>query len=139
MKLDVVIFVFSACILFQIAISYGMDVDRERVEDTTLLLVETDNNREISVTSGETFQIELEGTGAAGYKWHIYKLDPEYLELISEETKPIRGGKVGAPIMTYWKIAALKKGNTEIVMRYYRPWEGQDKALRLYRVIINVI
>jgi predicted secreted protein len=139
MKLESVILVFTACIFFQIAISYGMGVKKERVEDTTLLLVETDNNREISVTRGETFQIELEGTGAAGYKWNIHKLEPEYLELISEETKPIAGGKVGAPVMTYWKIVALKKGNTEILMRYYRPWEGQDKALRLYRVIINVI
>jgi predicted secreted protein len=139
MKLYVVILVFTACIFFQIAISYGMDVNRERVEDRTVILGEEDNNREITIALGETFLIEIEGTGATGYKWYIDKLDSEYLELISEGTKPITGGKFGAPVLTYWKIAALKKGKMEILMRYYRPWEGQDKALRVYRVVINVI
>jgi len=105
----------------------------------TVILREKDTNREITVARGETVQIELAGTGATGYKWHIDKLDPEYLELIAEETKTMAGKKVGTPFMTYWKIMALKKGHTEILMHYYRPWEGEDKALRSYRVKINII
>jgi predicted secreted protein len=139
MKLDLVILVVTVCIFFQISISYGINLHKDLGEDRTLILSEADNNKEITIAHGETIQIELEGTGAAGYKWHIDKLDSEYLELLSEETKPVTGGKIGAPVMTYWKIVALKKGSTEILMHYYRPWEGQDKALRHYRVKINVI
>ena len=140
MKLDLVILVITVCIFFQIPVSYGMNLHKDMDKDrTTLILGEEDNNRGITITLGEKIQIELEGTGATGYKWYMDKLDPEYLELISEETKPITGGKVGASVLTYWKIMALKKGKTEILMHYYRPWEGQDKALRHYRVIIKVI
>jgi predicted secreted protein len=138
-KLLVVILVFTACIFFQLAISYGIDGNKGRVEDRIVILGEEDNNKEITIAHGVTIHIELEGTGAAGYKWHIDKLDPGYLELLSEETKPVTGGKIGAPVITYWKIIALKKGSSEILMHYYRPWEGQDKALRHYRVKINVI
>ena len=116
-----------------------MNVQTGNGGNMTVILREKDTNREISVARGETVQIELEETGATGYKWHIDKLDPEYLELVAEETKTIAGKKVGTPVMRYWKIMALKKGHTEILMYYYRPWEGQDKALRHYRVKVNIL
>ena len=106
----------------------------------TVTAGEKDNNGEITVARGETIQIELGETGAAGYIWHINKLDPEYLNLISEEkirTAPEE--KVGAAMKVIWKIMALKKGHTEILMRYYRPWEGQDKALHTYRIKVNIV
>ena len=130
---------FGACIFIQVPPGYGENVKTESVGNMTIFLGENDNNREITMSVGEAIQIGLEETGATGYKWHADKLDPAYLGLISEETKAGTGRKLGAPVMAYWKIRALKKGHTEILMLYYRSWEGQDKALSRYRLKVNIL
>jgi predicted secreted protein len=137
-KLALLFLVFIVCLSFQNTI-YGMTSTKESIVSRTVLIQEEDNDKEITITRGDIIQIELKETGASGYKWHLSKLDPAYLELISEETKKISEKELGAPVKAYWKIMALKKGNTEILIHYYRSWEGQDKALRHYRVKIHVI
>lgn len=117
-----------------------MTLKKERVGNMTVILGEKDNNREITVVRGETIRIELTATGAAGYRWHMKKLDPEYLNLTSEESmRTAPEEKMGAAMKAIWEIIALKKGQTEILMHYFRPWEGQNKALSTYRIKVNII
>jgi predicted secreted protein len=140
MKVTLFFLCLALCIISRIPSGNGMSLKEEFIENMTVFLGEKDNNREITAAYGETIQIELSETGAAGYKWHINKLDPEYLKLTSEETiRTAPEEKVGAPMKAIWKIMTIKKGRTEILMHYYRPWEGQDKALHTYRIKINII
>ncbi len=139
LALQLLFLCFVACMFIQIPQGYGENVKNESVGNMTIFLGENDNNREITMTAGETIQIGLEETGATGYKWHVAKLDQAYLGIISEETKAGTERKLGAPVMAYWKIRALKKGHTEILMLYYRSWEGPDKALSRYRLKVNIL
>jgi len=103
-----------------------------------VLITKDDNNKEITIKSGEIIWIELEVFGAAGYTWHIDKLDKEYLLVISKGTKDNSIGKVGAPVVKYWQIKAINKGVTRLRMLYFRPWEGAEKSAEKFEVKLNI-
>ena len=80
------------------------------------------------------FRIELEELGSAGYQWHMEKLDQEYLELVSKETRVLAEGKVGAPVMAIWLFKAKKIGHTEILWITIANWEGKNRASKHFSI-----
>ena len=132
----VLVFVFSilACNNF----SYGMNSGENMAEHKTIIVDRNSNNKEITVVCGDVIQIELESKGATGYQWHIEQISTEYTELLSEGAKDISKDKAGAPVMGYWRFKALKKGTAEILMRYYRSWEGPEKALEQFKIKVTI-
>lgn len=99
-------------------------------EGKKIIISKEDINKEITVGVGDVIQIELEAAGATGYWWYIDNLDKEYLNLASEETKQQNADSnlAGAPVMGIWVFKALKAGETEIKMDYYRNWEEKESA-----------
>jgi predicted secreted protein len=85
-------------------------------------------------------QIELEALGTAGYAWHIETLDPEYLEITSKDgvRNSTKGSSVGAPATHMWQFRGIKTGDTEIVMLYYRIWEGKNTAIDEFRLKVKI-
>ena len=113
--------------------------DKYMDSQKVLILKEKDNGSEIKVRSGEVIQIELEGTGSAGYWWYFDKLDSVHLALLSEETKNISPHElIGAPVLGIWRLKTLKAGYSDIKMNYYRKWEGEEKAEKHFRLKLNI-
>jgi len=100
-----------------------------------------DNNKEITVKVGDVIHIELERFGGTGYDWHIDKPSGECLELISERTDTAATDKaiVGAPVTKEWELRAINKGDTEVVLRLYRAWEGKEKAIDLFKIRVKIL
>jgi|WetSurMetagenome_2_1015567.scaffolds.fasta_scaffold394529_2 predicted secreted protein len=46
--------------------------------------------------------------------------------------------KIGVPITPYWRIKTLKYGEAQIFMKYYRPWEGPEKALEKFTIKVTI-
>jgi predicted secreted protein len=101
-------------------------------------IAKEDNGKILRVRCGESIRIELEMIGSAGYGWYIDNLNTEYLELLSEETKVINEGKIGAPVMGVWLLKTKKKGSTQIKMDHYRIWEGKGKATEHFSVTLAI-
>lgn len=99
------------------------------------------NGKKIDLKVGEVIQIELEGAGGTGFQWHIDKLDSGLFELISEDTRVVsceRKDIAGSPVMWVWKLRAKRPGNGIIRMKYYRTWEGSDKAINKFELSVNI-
>ena len=99
------------------------------------------NGKRIELKVGDRVQIELNATGSTGYAWYFDELDKDLFELIGEEKKVIsRGGKdrVGTPVISIWKLRAMKPGTTIIRMSYYRVWEGKNKAVNQFEVSVHI-
>jgi len=99
------------------------------------------NGKRIELKVGDRVQIELNATGGTGYAWYFDELDKDLFELIGEEKKVIsRGGKdrVGTPVISIWKLRAMKPGTTIIRMSYYRVWEGKNKAVNQFEVSVHI-
>jgi len=132
----VLVFVFS--IFAYNNFCYGMNSGENMAKHIPIIVDRNSNNKEITVVCGDVIQIELESKGATGYQWHIEQIITEYTELLSEGSKDISTDKTGAPVMGYWRFKALKKGTAEILMRYYRSWEGPEKALEQFKIKVTI-
>jgi len=117
----------------------GVIFAEERIGDgKTVVLNKQDSGKQIDVNIGEVVQVELDAMGTAGYQWFVESLDQEILRLISEGTKVLHPGKLGAPVLMVWKFEMIKEGSTEIKMNHYRSWEGKAHSTDHFEVKINV-
>jgi predicted secreted protein len=99
-----------------------------------MILTNKNNGQEIELKKGDLFQIELFQLGGAGYSWNFEKLNPEYLELVSNGTRPIDTDRIGGPVLAVWVFKVKKTGGTEIEMDHYRIWEGKNKAINHFEI-----
>jgi predicted secreted protein len=105
-----------------------------------VILQKEDSGREVQAKSGDVIQVELQGAGGTGYWWYVTNLDKTRAEVVSEETKPALSDKklVGGPTTGVWRFKAKEPGRTELIMKYYRVWEGPEKAEGQFSVILNI-
>lgn len=105
-----------------------------------MVIAKKDNGREITVRSNDIFELQLGSHGGTGYIWVFEVLNPEYLEVLKEETKSESGtGMTGGTVAHIWTIRAKKPGTTEISMNFYRPWEGKEKAADRFTVKLRIL
>lgn len=128
----ILVFIVPHC--FNKAFSYENNMNERNV----VVVKMSDNEKEIEVRSGDIIQIELEALGSAGYWWHFDDLKLEEFDLLSERTKPLVEGKIGAPVLIIWQIKAKKEGKYEIRMYCFRHWEGKKKSIGLFSIKLSV-
>jgi predicted secreted protein len=105
-----------------------------------VILTRLNNGQDLVVSTGEWIRIELPALGSAGYTWQVAEHEPEYLKLVSSGA--LNAAKlpvVGAPSDMYWCLQALKEGQTEFRLDYYRPWEGAASATDHFSIMIMII
>ena len=107
-------------------------------EGNIVILTKQDSGKEIEARMGDIIQVELPMMGAAGYQWHVQDLDTDSLRLVSEETRLLSEGRVGAPVMGIWKFEVRREGSAEIRMEHYRAWEGVERSTDHFSVKLNV-
>lgn len=106
-----------------------------------ILLDINSSGKKIELKVGDEVQIELKAVGSAGYAWYFDRLDQDFFDLTGEEGKgiaPEKGDVVGTPVLMVWKLRARKPGNSMIRMWYYRPWEGKDKAVNQFEILVHI-
>ena len=108
--------------------------------EKVLELTTIDNNRETQINVGEKVKLVLIAQGGTGYEWHSENLDTNILRLIDKKSV-YEGGrsKVGGEMVHTWLFEALKPGDTELRMMYYRRWEGKSNALKSFNVKLHVM
>ncbi len=105
-----------------------------------LIITKKDNGGEITIDKGDTFRIELEELGSAGFVWEFGDIDPKYIEVLNDESGRVAGEglKTGAPKIRVWSLRAGKAGETVITMYYCRPWEGKEKVADKFVIRLRV-
>ena len=90
----------------------------------------------LSVTVGQTFDIELETNPSTGYSWNpVFQSD--YLALKSRKVEPRPGKLLGAPVKESFTFIPLKSGACEIEFRYSRSWEKDSVKTEGFMVNIR--
>lgn len=109
-------------------------------EGSKVVVKKEDDGKEITVKKGDVIQIEMEASGTAGFSWEFENFDNKHLTLLEEKTKgSTKEGFTGAPIIKIWQLRAKKDGETEVIMRYFRAWEGAEKAISKFRIKIKIL
>jgi predicted secreted protein len=119
-----------------LAATEGRDVKNETV---STIIQKEQNGRRFEVLPGSLIDIQLPFLGSAGYGWHVENLDTDRLDLVLHETRRLSDeGRIGGAVMGIWRFRAIKPGNTEIRMNYYRVWEGRDTSKDQFNVEIVI-
>lgn len=105
-----------------------------------VILTRLNNGQDLVVSTGEWIRIELPALGSAGFTWQVAAHEPEYLKLVSTGTlNTAKLPVVGAPADMFWCLQAVKEGETEFKLDYYRPWEGAASATDHFAIRIMII
>ncbi len=108
----------------------------------TIISLDIDSNgKRIEAKVGDEIKIELKAMGGAGYAWYFDNLNHKFFELLGEEqvSAPEKRDLVGTPVLTVWKIRAKNPGTSSIKMLYYRQWEGKEKAVNQFEIVVDIL
>ena len=110
---------------------------KDKIETKSLIVLKEKvvNNSKLN----ETVSIKLEENPSTGYTWNYEISGKDAAKLISDNSVYLgKEGVKGAPINRTLNFKILKKGTTKITFKYYRSWEGKQKAIKTIEYKINV-
>jgi predicted secreted protein len=91
-------------------------------------LDEDDDGRTIHVRRSELVLIRLRSNPSTGNNWHIEELDTDVVLPLCNAFVPDDPDLFGSPGDLKWFFQAESAGETDLVLKYYRIWEGPDSA-----------
>jgi inhibitor of cysteine peptidase len=99
-------------------------------------LTETDNDRTIDIAAGDTVRISLPENATTGYRWAIDRVDDDVIEAAGSEPH-YAGNAVGSGGDVTFIFKGRKSGSGEIVLKYWRHFEGDASVQKRFRVRLN--
>lgn len=99
-------------------------------------LTEADNDRTIDIAVGDTVRIGLPENATTGYRWAVDRVDGEAIEAVGSEPH-YAGNAVGSGGDVTFTFGAKKSGSGEIVLKYWRHFEGDASVQKRFRVRLN--
>lgn len=102
-----------------------------------IYLDEHSHGSKVVMDLGDCLLVDLPTNPSTGYDWHLEELDQG---VVAFRGKSYYGfsGLYGSPCRVLWRFQAVSPGTTELVMKYYRIWEGPASAIDFYRLDITV-
>lgn len=100
---------------------------------TMTSLTEADNNRTLSVAVGDTLRISLPENATTGFRWAIDRLDDDVIEATGADPH-YPANAVGAGGEVAFSFRPKKPGSGEIVLKYWRHFEGDASVQKRFRV-----
>lgn len=108
-----------------------MDIEWNDKNRTVVLSTRNNNFKLLKATKvqnsldvGEYGRAILKGNPTTGYTWH-YTVENNDIIKLNDENDIRDSNMIGAGNTYTWNFKALKAGQTKIIFRYYRDWEGE--------------
>lgn len=96
-------------------------------------LTETDNDRTIDIAVGDTVRISLPENATTGYRWAIDRVDDDVIEAVGSDPHYAENA-VGSGGDVVFAFKGRKSGSGEIVLKYWRHFEGDASVQKRFRV-----
>lgn len=90
----------------------------------------------VEAAVGDVLTVHLRGNASTGYTWERVHDDGSGVLVQARGTPPVPDAVketrpvVGGPTTAFWRFSADKAGETELRLRYWRPWEKDAKTVR---------
>ena len=109
--------------------------------------IERDNNRTLTMRSGDQLRIVLRESAGTGYSWQIEEIDPTRLKSLGNQSRPEppleqtpgRPPLVGGPLQHAFLFRCLRPGATRLSLRHWRVWEGPNSVDRRFTVKLRIL
>jgi predicted secreted protein len=128
----------SLLVLFSFA-SAGLreeiaEVDYRPTACGLICLDEYDNGQTIHLRRGELVLVRLRSNPSTGNNWHLEELDTDVVLPLCRAFVPDNPDLLGSPGDLKWFFQAESRGETDLILKYYRIWEGPHSASRTLRL-----
>ena len=100
------------------------------------ILTAADSGQEVSISVGETIEIDLAENPTTGYRWHLDCSPTAVLRSVSDSFQA--GKRPGEEGMHRWIIRAETAGSGKISGQYQRSWAPDDSPARTFSVRVRV-
>ena len=97
-------------------------------------LDESDDGQTIHLRQGELVLARLRSNPSTGYDWHLEELDAEVVRSLCSAFVPDHPDLLGSAGDGMWFFQAESTGTTDLVLKYYRIWEGPDTAIKTFHL-----
>ncbi|PKO01707.1 MAG: hypothetical protein CVU43_11625 [Chloroflexi bacterium HGW-Chloroflexi-5] len=108
----------------------------------TIKLSADDNNSTISMKSGETLYVSIDGNPTTGYIWEVDSVDQNILQLVGEaeyvSDSNLNPKKTGVGGTYKFKFTAVSAGTTTLVLKYWRTFEPENPPIETFTVEVDV-
>jgi predicted secreted protein len=132
--------------LYQLAFrsNYFSPTAEQTVHPPQILKVDkASNGKRVGLKIGDEIHIELEANGSTGYQWYFDDsiTDANLFEIVGHdrfEVKKSGMSKVGNPMTHIWKLKGKKRGSGFVNLKYYRKWEGSERAIKQFEIGLDI-
>jgi predicted secreted protein len=77
---------------------------------------------------GEVFEIPLEATPTAGFRWELsLPMEADLVDFVGTEWRPVQPGLIGGSAAQIFRFNAVAPGELTLVFDYRRPWEVSER------------
>lgn len=114
-----VVLVLSAC-------SSGLKINKDS------------NGKTISMPTGQTLEIQLEGNITTGYEWQIISVEETILKPNGEPKYNSDSKLAGAGGEFIFKFDAKNPGEAHLKLGYLRPWEENTEPIETFEITVMV-
>jgi len=99
----------------------------------------TVEQNKVTVKQGTEFTLKIEANHSTGYKWmEQTTIDTNFLLLKLIDYEVTNKNVDGGGGYEYWHFKALKEGETEVKLKYVRPWENDPPVKTVaFTIIVN--
>ena len=102
-----------------------------------IVLTEAVQGRIVDVRVGQCVIVELPENASTGYRWAVDRADPALVDA-AEGSASYPAGLPGAGGRAQWRFTALAPGTTAVVLKKWRPWEGEAGVVARMRFGLRI-
>jgi predicted secreted protein len=110
---------------------------RIETECRIVCVTQEDNGSTIELEPGDFVHLLLVTNTSTGFAWHIEQLDDQVFRSLCHASIP-QGPLMGAPSDLKWFFDAVGPGETDLVLKYYRIWDGSASAIDTFLMHVIV-
>ncbi len=97
-----------------------------------------DAGKTITLNTGDTLVVTLDGNTTTGYNWLTQPMNPAILKQVGDPVFTPESNKLGAPGKIVLTFQATKIGQANLVLNYKRPFENSSAPLNTFQVTVVV-
>lgn len=102
-----------------------------------LALTSSDAGRRIDVALGQRVSIGLAEQPSTGYRWAVDRVDSRVLALETAEFVTPSPAAVGGPGERSFRFKVVGKGETDLVLKKWREWEGEPSVIERFSLTVR--
>jgi len=112
---------------------------------STVELSQSDNGKLIELQRGQKLSIRLPENPTTGYRWEIdstnvglYETTKAIITLETNSFAPASSSGIGSGGERTFVFQAANVGTTQLQLKIWQPWEGEDSIINRYNLTVKV-